>query len=253
MTKPSGKEIQELACKIVREHPAGVKNRDVIREILERHPDANPDTVASYVSKLDKDFPESVTKPDKGILAPVDLGPSAGPPTPIAKSAPGKQKEEPYYGPFAEYLVNELDEATAAVSLGGADPMKKWGTPDVVGVYRSSASDIIKFPPEIIAAEIKAEPNAPVVAFGQAVAYRLFASKSYIVMPSDLGEANASRLEALCMLYGIGLVLFGGPPKDPGFTIRVRAQRIAPDMFYVNEFAHHLSKKDSDKFKKLFP
>ena len=101
-----------------------------------------------------------------------------------------------------------LDEATTAVSLGGAGMQKKWGTPDVVGVYRPLASQRIKFEPEIISAELKIDPMAPVVAFGQAAAYRLFSAKSYVVMPATISEEDSSRLEALCMLFGIGLVLF---------------------------------------------
>ena len=84
----------------------------------------------------------------------------------------------------------------------------KWGTPDVIGVYKPLASNLIKFPLEIVSAEIKIDPQTPVVAFGQAVAYRLFSSKSYVVMPSTLTEEDQSRLDALCMLFGIGFVLF---------------------------------------------
>jgi hypothetical protein len=40
----------------------------------------------------------------------------------------------------------------------------------------------------------------PVVAFGQSIAYRLFAARTYVVMPSTMGEEDQSRLEALCLL-----------------------------------------------------
>lgn len=39
----------------------------------------------------------------------------------------------------------------------------KWGTPDVVGVYKPLASQLIKFDLEIVSAEIKIDPQAPVV------------------------------------------------------------------------------------------
>ena len=128
----------------------------------------------------------------------------------------------------------------------------KWGTPDVIGVYKPLASNLIKFPLEIIAAEIKIDPAAPVVAFGQAVAYRLFSSKTYIAMPTTLTEEDQSRLEALCMLFGVGLVLFNLDIDDPRFSIRVRAQRFSPDMFYVNEFADRLRLYDHEIFESLF-
>ncbi|MGK5083660.1 hypothetical protein WDW37_10175 [Bdellovibrionota bacterium FG-1] len=160
--------------------------------------------------------------------------------------------ESDFYVSFSEWLKNDLDEVTDSVDLGGAAIRTKWGTPDVVGVYKPLASNLIKFPLEIVSAEIKTEPQAPVVAFGQAISYRLFSSKTYIVMPSSVTEEDSSRLEALCMLFGVGLVLFDLNVEDPNFTIRVRAQRFSPDMFYVNEFADRLRLHDPEKFEKLF-
>jgi hypothetical protein len=152
--------------------------------------------------------------------------------------------EEDFYASFADWLKNELDEVTVAIALGGAGMQKKWGTPDVIGVYKALASHRIKFDLEIISAEIKVDPQQPVVAFGQAAAYRLFSAKSYIVMPTSISEEDYSRLEALCMLFGIGLVLFETNPEEPDFKIRVRAQRYPPDMFYVNEFAERIYQID---------
>lgn len=100
----------------------------------------------------------------------------------------------------------------------------------MVGVYKPLASNLIKFPLEI-SAEIKIDPQTPVVAFGQAVAYRLFSTKTYIAEPSTISEEDLGRLEALCMLFGIGLVIFDLNPSSPNFKIRMRAQRFSPDMF----------------------
>ena len=110
------------------------------------------------------------------------------------------------------------------------------------------ASHRIKFDLEIISAEIKIDPQQPVVAFGQAAAYRLFSAKSYIVTPKAISEEDYSRPEALCMLFGIGLVLFETSQKEPDFEIRVRAQRYLPDMFYVNEFAERIYQIDPATF-----
>jgi hypothetical protein len=54
------------------------------------------------------------------------------------------------------------------------------------------------------------------------------------------------------MLFGVGLVLFDLNKDAPVFSIRVRAQRFSPDMFYVNEFAERLKLHDSEVFEKLF-
>ncbi len=73
--------------------------------------------------------------------------------------------------------------------------------------YKPLASNLIKFPIEIVSAEVKTDPTQPVVAFGQAIAYRLFSAKTYIAMPTSMTLEDQSRLESLCMLFGVGLVL----------------------------------------------
>jgi len=54
------------------------------------------------------------------------------------------------------------------------------------------------------------------------------------------------------MLFGVGLSLFDLNKDQPHFSIRVRAQRFSPDMFYVNEFADRLKLHDVEAFEKLF-
>jgi hypothetical protein len=71
-------------------------------------------------------------------------------------------------------------------------------------------------------------------------------------MPKTMTEEDKDRLESLCMLYGVGLVLFELNKENPNFEIRMRAQRFSPDMSYVNEFADRLKSHDPDKFQKLF-
>ena len=79
--------------------------------------------------------------------------------TPVKAETPGSESltEQDFYGSFAEWLV-ENDEATVASRLGGNGLSGKWGTPDVIGVLKPRAQDIFKFEPQIVTAEIKAEP-----------------------------------------------------------------------------------------------
>jgi hypothetical protein len=148
-----------------------------------------------------------------------------------------KIEEEDFYKSFAEWLVNEMEECTKAIQLGGNRFKDKWGTPDVVGKRESRRSDIIQAPCEIVAAEIKLEVSQLVTAFGQACAYCLFAHKSYLVIPKDAPVDEIDRIDALCQVFGIGLVLFdSNNAEDPDFDIRVTPQKHEPDMFYVNKY-----------------
>jgi hypothetical protein len=245
-------EVRKLAISIINEHPDGIRFSPLFKKIMELHPNSNRGTVGSTIADLEKQCPEKVVKPSRGLYVPACVTGTETRSKELTLPALTKFPEEVFYKPFADYLKTELGEATAAVEIGGAAFQKKWGTPDVVGVYKPVASDRIKFDQEIIAAEIKIDPAQPVVAFGQAVAYRLFAAKCYVVMPKTITEDDKDRLESLCMLFGIGLVLFDLEPKEPNFAIRVRAQRFLPDMFYVNEFADRLCKIDPSAFNQLF-
>ncbi|MSR07676.1 MAG: hypothetical protein EXR93_11510 [Gemmatimonadetes bacterium] len=155
--------------------------------------------------------------------------------TPTKQPTKEKIREEEFYEPFADWLVNELEECTKAIPVGGAVFKDKWGTPDVIGIREPRKSDIIKFPTEIVTAEVKIDAAGLITAFGQACAYRLFSHKSYIVIPSASAEDDVTRLDTLARIFGIGLILFDAAhPKEPSFEIRVRAAKQEPDMFYVN-------------------
>jgi hypothetical protein len=147
-----------------------------------------------------------------------------------------KTSEEDFYQPFADWLVNESEECTKAIRLGGSKFGKKWGTPDVIGVRESPKSDIIRITTEVVSAEIKTDTRDLITAFGQACAYKLFSHKSYIVVPKTSSPDDVSRLEALCLIFGVGLVLFDNKkPTEPRFERIVRPMKYEPDMFYVNK------------------
>jgi hypothetical protein len=256
MAKLTVHEIQEAARALVLASPGGVRYSDFHRGIATANPETPPNTIHGAIQRLEVRFADQIEKPTRGVYrsaegtkATTSKKPSSGASAPPSVSSPA---EADYYQPFADWLVREHQEATVARALGGAGLSGKWGTPDVLGVYKPLPSDFVQFPKEIIAAEIKVDAKSPVVAFGQATAYRLFSTKSYIVLPKRGQEADLDRVEALAVLFGIGLVVFDGPPSAPNFEVEVRAQRLLPDMFYVNEFAHRLSKHNREMFNELF-
>jgi hypothetical protein len=254
MATVTTKQIRELGKEIILQHPGGIRYAIIVSMILAKYPDANKTTVGAQVANyLVPAYPKEITKPGRGLYRPIstdspDVQITAITPIPSA----GFQKEEDIYEPFAQWLKNDIEEATEAVALGGSGLKTKWGTPDVVGVYKPLASQLIKFSAEIVAVEIKLDSSQPIVAFGQAIAYRLFAARTYVVMPSTMTAEDQSRLESLCLLFGVGFVLFDPSNMDTQFEIRVRAQRFSPDMFYVNEFASRLHNLDAAKFQILF-
>lgn len=172
---------------------------------------------------------------------------------PVKAEAPGYETltEQDFYASFAEWL-QENDEATVAASLGGSSLGGKWGTPDVIGVLKPRAQDIFKFEPQIVTAEIKVIPSQPVVAFGQAVAYRLFSHRSYIVVPNSTSSDDMNRLKSLCSIHGVGLVTFALKKEQPDYTVVVLPANAAPDMFYVNNMLERLKTSEPSLLNRLF-
>ena len=254
MAKRTDRQVQDLARKIVAENPGGIRYSALIRGISGQFPEIPRKRIEWSVWNLDSLFPTEIAKPSRGLFTPITPLDQQAPVAEKADQAAGdgdRAKESDFYEPVADLLKNDLGEVVEAVELGGSGLRSKWATPDVVGTYKPLARHHIKFDIEIASAEVKIDTQ-PVVAFGQAVAYHLFSSKTYIAMPKTMTEEDKSRLESLCMLFGVGLVLFELNKDDPRFEIRMRAQRFAPDMFYVNEFAERLKIHDPDKFQKLF-
>ena len=137
--------------------------------------------------------------------------------------------------------------ARDGASLGG-----KWRTPDLIGVLKPRAQDIFKIAPQIVTAEIKAVPGQPVVAFGQAVAYRLFSHRSYIVVPDTTTGGDMNRLTSLCSIHGVGLVTFTLDKDQPDYNVIVLREQAAPDMFYVNSMLDRLKASEPKLFNRLF-
>ena len=55
-------------------------------------------------------------------------------------------------------------------------------------------------------------------------------------------ETDISRLDSLCMIFGIGLIVFDAQNLDePAFKILTRAARHEPDMFYVNKYVREVA------------
>ncbi len=153
-------------------------------------------------------------------------------------------KEEDFYKPFAGWLVDELEECTKAIALGGNKFKGKWGTPDVIGIREPRKSDIITVPTEVISAEIKADARDLITAFGQTCSYRLFSHKCHIVIPKNSSQDDISRLDSLCLIFGIGLVLFDNSNvENPQFEIRVRPTKHEPDMIYGNRYLKLIEKE----------
>ena len=233
-------KIIAKAIEILKSNPDGIRYSALVRKISQEFPEIPVNTIHGTVWNLDTRVPNEVYKPARGLFRHLKFKEEERKIPPEIE----KIKEEDFYEPFANWLVNELEECTKAIPLGGNKFRDKWRTPDVIGKREPRRSDIVKGPTEIVSAEIKADTRDLITAFGQACSYKLFSHKSYIVIPKNSSQGDISKLDALCLIFGIGLVLFDSSnPSDPQFEIRVRPLRHEPDMFYVNKYMKLIEKE----------
>lgn len=238
MSTSTGKTIAK-ARELLEQAPDGIRYAELHQRITEALPGVPPNTIHGALHKFRTKLPEDIYQPARGLYSHIKFREEVTLAEQVLpqKLATTKVKEEAFYQPFADWLVNELEECTRAIPVGRNIFKDKWGTPDVLGILEANHSDIIKLPMEIVAAEIKLDLNNLITAFGQACSYKLFSHRAYLVVPENSSDENISRLDALARIFGIGLILFNAlNPKNPSFTIRARAGRDEPDMFYVNKY-----------------
>ena len=212
--------------------------RALVKKILSEHDGKRPDRLASMIREKTGFNIKSIRGELSAMIREKKLPlattiPTSRKPSGTRSKSSGTRKEESFYPPFAAYLVR-IKECTNAIPLGGKKFGGRWGTPDVIGVLRPGGEDRVKFPDEIVSAEIKTNDQHLVTAFGQACAYRQFSHKTYLVVPAP---KDTARLESLCRVFGIGLVYFDPKqkPEKVKFDVKLPAQKHSPDMLYVNQ------------------
>jgi hypothetical protein len=140
MAKLSVSDMKKAALSIIKAHPGGIRYSELVKAIATANPETPKNTIHGSVWNLAAVFPDVVTKPSRGLFKPAGAEEAEPDETEGTVATPVGAKESDFYAPFAQWLKNDLDEATTVVSLGGAGLKSKWGTPDVVGVYKPLAS-----------------------------------------------------------------------------------------------------------------
>lgn len=244
----SKEKITLKAIEFLENTPDGIRYSELVRKIKQAFPDIPTGTIKWAIKKLITVEPDKVYKPATGLFCHTTFRDKEISEIDEIEHIPSKEveriKEEKFYQPFANYLEDELEECTKAIPLGRNKFKDKWGTPDVIGEREPRRSDIIKTSTEIVSAEIKANTKDLITAFGQACSYKLFSHKSYIVIPKASSPDDIAKMDALCLIFGIGLILFdSNNVDDPQFKPRFRAIKHEPNMFFVNKYMKLIEKE----------
>jgi len=250
-------KIIKKVMEVLENRPNGIRYSELHREIKKALPEVNVNTIHGNLwylkQKIDSREIKDISRPEQGLYILSKYlkdNQRVGIEKEVDIDLPIKEiTEEDFYKPFADYLVNDLEECTKAIPLGGNRFQDRWGTPDVIGTYRILGFGNIQPPTEIISAEIKMDTNQLIAAFGQACAYKIFSHKVYLVIPKEAKSFDIKRVESLCLKFGLGLILFNRNNRDnPDFEILARAMKSEPDYFYVNKYLRILEIEAKELF-----
>jgi hypothetical protein len=240
-----GNERDRIAVAVteILQREGSLKRKTLVDSVETQLGNANRNTIEGTLHYLEQNG--TIRKVERAVFALATSGNDHGdtevvevqPQSATAPTASTLLSEQDFYEPFAYWLLNDLEDCTQSCALGGSFLGPKWGTPDAVGVYKVSPRSFYR-PAQIVSfvsAEIKLGDFRPIEAYGQACAYLLFSHKVYLVLPKNISDKDKSRIEALCIVAGLGFVLFNPDVSNPDFEIRVRLQFREPDEYYLNE------------------
>jgi len=139
-------KITSLAIEQLKKHPDGVRYADLVRLIEMADVSLKKNTIHGTVWDLATRLSEKVYKPSRGLFRLVEFRDKDTDQlkADLVQKPSKKTKEEDFYASFSDWLVNDLEECTKAISLGGNKFRDKWGTPDVIGKRESKKSDILQ-------------------------------------------------------------------------------------------------------------
>src|SRR5262245_13183691 len=110
MAKLGTKQIKELAKQIIAQTPGGIRYSELVQRIATAHPETPKNTIHGSVWDLDKTYSGEVFKPSRGLFT-MD-GETTKRIEPPVLVTPTTSRESDFYDSFAEWLKNDLDEAT---------------------------------------------------------------------------------------------------------------------------------------------
>lgn len=230
---------------MLHDRPEGMRFTALVDSLHLNHQSRTVKAIENDIVGLDRALPTQVFKPSTGLymhcrfrpderLVSAQEAPKSGPQA--RRSAP-PLPEQVFYSSFANWLRDDLEEVTQVIVLGGNTFRDRWGTPDVLGKFESRRSDVVKGMTLIVASEVKVDVSDLLKGFGQACAYRLFAHKSYLVIPQHTPTDELDRLEALCRMHGVGLVTFDARNSTrPSYRLLARPIKHEPDLRYTNRY-----------------
>jgi hypothetical protein len=227
--------IRTIAIELLAKHPEGLRISHLVRGIVVVDQSLNPNTIKTAIWNLDKVGADQVCKPARGLLR---LKVFKSPATVESRMDGLRQAWSlamAAKGPalLANWLKRELQDVEQVMTPARNLFLGLCETPTVLGIAENPRGGEKAPPAGIVSAQMEVDTASVMKAFGQACAARLFARRSYLVVPKRQQIRELMHLHALCELFGLGLVLFDErSTAAPGFCLAVRPFDHDPDPIY---------------------
>lgn len=235
--------IRTIAFEQLGRHPEGLRFSHLLREIALVDPSLNAGTIKAVVWNLDKVSADQVYKPMRGLFRLVVFKE----PVSLKAREEGRLRardlvmETKVTLLFAEWLEQELQDVDRAMTPIANLFSGLCGTPTVLGLAETRPSDSEAPLQGIVSAQIESQTSGHIDAFGHACAARLFARRSYLVVPKRKRLEELLHLNALCRMVGLGLVLFNDLSlAAPGFRLTVHPVDHDPDPVFESRCLQQL-------------
>jgi hypothetical protein len=101
------------ARELVEAAPDGVRYSELHKRIVAAFPEIPPNTIHGALHRFRNDLPDGIYLPARGLYKHVKFQSREDEGVKPLKGR--KLKEEDFYEPFADWLVNELEECTKAI------------------------------------------------------------------------------------------------------------------------------------------
>ena len=147
---------------------------------------------------------------------------------------------------LADWLKCELQDVEQVMTPTRNLFLGLCGTPTVLGIAENPRRGGQARLAGIVSAHMEVDTTSVMDAFGKACAARLFARRSYLVVPKRQQTSDLMYLYALCELFGLGLVLFDErSTAAPSFWLAVRPFDHDPDPIYEDRCFRQLEEFQS--------
>src|SRR5690242_5882681 len=107
----STQKVIKRATELVSLAPQGIRYSELHKAITSEFTDIPSNTVHGALHKFRTDLPTGIYQPDRGLYQLEKYKPAETGET-VVKITHPKIREEDFYGAFADWLVNELEECT---------------------------------------------------------------------------------------------------------------------------------------------